>query len=40
LWLLRLWHVPRCQLTNGLTTDALACGAVSANHLSFRKRRM
>jgi hypothetical protein len=40
LWLLWLWHVPRCQLTNGWTTNALACGAASTSHLSFRKGRV
>jgi hypothetical protein len=40
LWLLRLWHVPTCQLTNRRITGALACGVVSVSHLSFRKRRV
>jgi hypothetical protein len=39
-WLLQLWHIPRCQLTNGLTNGALACGAASMSHLSIRKRRV
>jgi hypothetical protein len=30
----------RCQLTNRETAGALACGTVSASHLSFRKRRV
>jgi hypothetical protein len=32
--------VVRCQLTNGQSASALACGTVSASHLSFRKRRV
>jgi hypothetical protein len=30
----------RCQLTNGRMAGALACGAVSASHLLFKKRRL
>jgi hypothetical protein len=39
-WLLWLWHIPRCKLTNGRMIGALACGAVSMSHLSFRNRRV
>jgi hypothetical protein len=35
--LLRWWHVPRCQLTSGLTISALAGGEVSAGHLSLEQ---
>jgi hypothetical protein len=35
--LLQRWHVPRCQLTSGLTAGALAGGAASASHLSLEQ---
>jgi hypothetical protein len=31
------WHVPRGQLTSGLTTGALAGGEVSVSHLSLEQ---
>jgi hypothetical protein len=34
---LRWWHVPRCQLTSGLTAGALAGGEASASHLSLEQ---
>jgi hypothetical protein len=37
-WLMRLWHVPRCQLTNGEMIGALPCGAASMSHVSFREK--
>jgi hypothetical protein len=40
LWLLQLWHISWCQITNGWTTSALACCAASTSYLSFRKRRV
>jgi hypothetical protein len=38
LWLLWRWHIPRCQLTSGLTIGALTRSVARTNHLSFRKR--
>jgi hypothetical protein len=35
--LLQRWHVPRCQLTSGLTTGALVGGEESASHLSLEQ---
>jgi hypothetical protein len=35
LWLLRQWHVLRCQLTRGLMAGALVSGEASASHLSL-----
>jgi hypothetical protein len=37
LWLVRWWHVPRCQLTSGLMASALAGGEASASHLSLEQ---
>jgi hypothetical protein len=35
--LLQQWHIPRCQLTSGLTTSSLAGGEASASHLSLEQ---
>jgi hypothetical protein len=35
--LLRRWHVPRCQLTSGLMTGALAGAEASVSHLSLEQ---
>jgi hypothetical protein len=40
LWLLQLWHVPRCQLTSGLMVGAVAGGEVSERHLSLEPQRI
>jgi hypothetical protein len=37
LWL--RWYIPWCQLTSGLTSNALAGCAVRMNHLTFGNRR-
>jgi hypothetical protein len=37
LWLLRQWHILRCQLTSGLTAGALEGGEVSVSHLSLEQ---
>jgi hypothetical protein len=35
--LLRWWHIPRCQLTSGLKTGALAGSEASVSHLSLEQ---
>jgi hypothetical protein len=37
--LLRLWHVPRCQLTSGMMASALASGEASTSHLSLEQEK-